>query len=486
MKLRYVSLALAGATTLAACADQATAPVAPTSTRAAFATGLASVSGNYLVRFASNDVPAGFAARVATLGGQVMFAHSGAGVAAVSGLSLSAANQLAASSGVQAVDADAGVALELPTIDAVEAADAPDATIESQANPAAAARYGRQWNMRQVAANVAWAQGKLGSASTKVGIIDTGIDYTYMDLDGLVNLSLSKSYLPDDDALVQQKFPGAHPIADLVFHGTHVASTVASEGIVVAGVTSKVTLVGYKVCSYITGFCPSSATFQAILDAADAGIDVVNMSLGGHFLRVEASARGGNGPSYLASINRVVNYANRKGMTIVVSAGNSAIDLDADANGYASYCDAPQVICVAATGPTAARLVATAQYPAPGGTYLLTNPDAPAPYSNFGGSIDVAAPGGAAAPVWADCSHFAQGGLAICQTGNFIVGASGTSMASPHVTGLAALLVGELGRKPGAIRDLIAASADDLGPAGADPHYGSGRINVGRAVSMIP
>jgi len=61
------------------------------------------------------------------------------------------------------------------------------------------------------------------------------------------------------------------------------------------------------------------------------------MSLGGAFDRRDASARGGDGPSFLATINQTLNYAHRKGTTIVVSAGNSAFDLDHDGNGYKTY-----------------------------------------------------------------------------------------------------------------------------------------------------
>ena len=189
----------------------------------------------------------------------------------------------------------------------------------------------------------------------------------------------------------------------------------------------------------------------------------------------DASARGGDSPSFLAVVNKVMTYANRKGVTVVVSAGNDNIDMDHDGNGYKTYCSAPTVICVSATGPTAAA----------GATGPWTNVDAKAVYSNYGRSaVTVAAPGGnTGAAVSAGCSPFSLP-FAVCQTGVFVLTSSGTSMAAPHVTGLAGLISAEVGRNPGAIRDRLVNFSDDLGAIGNDPIYGHGRINVGKALGL--
>ena len=72
-----------------------------------------------------------------------------------------------------------------------------------------------------------------------------------------------------------------------------------------------------------------------------------------------------------------------------------------------------------------------------------------------------------------------------CAGGNFVLGEVGTSQATPHVTGLAALLVAELGRgHPAQIKAAIEQSAVDLGPAGTDPYYGKGRIDVAKALGL--
>lgn len=427
--------------------------------------------GSYLVRASGSAFPEGFAARVRALGGTVTFAHDEAGVGAVSGLTAQTAAQLAKMNGISGVDQDDFTILSVPSELTAEMADA---TIESPTAPNTAAFYPRQWHLRQIQAQVAWAAGRRGVATTRVGILDTGLGYTHPDLAGRVDLAASRSFVPSDDAAVQALFPGAHPIADLHYHGTHVGATVASNAIAAAGVTSGVTLVGIKVCNR-NGSCPTSGVLQGILYAADQGLAVANLSLGGTFMRKDASAKGGNGPSFIATINKVYTYANRKKTVMVVSAGNSAIDMDNDGNSYKAYCSAPTVICVSATGPTSQS----------GTNGPWQNPDALASYSNYGVSaINVAAPGGnGLSRVTAACSPFSLA-IPVCRTGVFVLGINGTSMASPHVTALAALVSEDLGRNPGAIRTRIEETADDLGVAGADPFYGNGRINVRRALGL--
>ena len=175
----------------------------------------------------------------------------------------------------------------------------------------------------------------------------------------------------------------------------------------------------------------------------------------------------------MSAINRATNYAHENGTLVVVSAGNAAADLDHDRDSFKSYCNAPNVVCVSATGPTAQGSV--------NGPW--TNVDALAPYSNYGRSaINVAAPGGAASSVWAACSGFSVA-IPICRTGTFVLGISGTSMAAPHASAVAALLVEKLGKNnPGAVRAALAKTADDLGQPGTDPSYGKGRVNALNAV----
>src|SRR5690606_15946941 len=91
--------------------------------------------------------------------------------------------------------------------------------------PAAADFYPRQWHLKTIQAEDAWDAGHLGSPDVTVAILDTGIDYRHADLAGLVDLDRSVSFATADDPYVRFYFPGAHLVADIGYHGTHVAAT---------------------------------------------------------------------------------------------------------------------------------------------------------------------------------------------------------------------------------------------------------------------
>jgi len=424
----------------------------------------AQFNDRYLVMLKNKNALNSFDKQVQALGGEITYSHK-IGIAIVSGLTVDTAAELGSSKNVKEMVLDASVNLEPAMTEAVSAG-LDGSEVESAGDPTAAYFYPRQWNMRAIDADIAWAGGRLGSSDVTVAILDTGIDYTYPDLDGRVDLDRSISFLPDDDLLVDLIFPGRDYITDLHYHGTHVASTVVSNSDVIAGVTTETTLIGVKVCS-VYGGCPFGAIIAGVLHAADNGADVANMSLGGAFPKDH------NG-RYVGFINKVFNYANSLGMTVVVSAGNDGANLDHIGNYYKSYCSTPNTICVSATGPSSADDIRLGPW------YDI---DALAYYSNYGRSaINVAAPGGnSGGYVYAACSQTSLV-IPVCGTGTYIVGLGGTSMAAPHVSGLASLLVEDYGKNPGAIREALQDSADDLGQSGTDPAYGKGRINVANAV----
>jgi len=495
---------IAGAIVAAACVYDS--PVTPTSKTISAATvstspslqltaGTAELGGRYLVVFkpgrtAGPDISRELSAN----GGRLEGLHEQLGFAVVAGITADAAGRLAKGSAVSFVEPDIEFTIE-PMSEA-QALDAVDPGTESATAPQNAALFALQWNMRAIRAEAAWAGGFLGSSTVSVAILDTGIDYLWPDLNGRVDLTRSISLRSDEDARLQTWFGalGRHPITDLNGHGSVVSEIVASNSLVLAGVTTRTTLFGVKVC-IVFDTCSTAAILNGIVYAVDHGADVINMSLGGAFLK---SAN----PGFVSIINSVFNYANRNGTLIVVAAGNSAADIDHTGNVYFTYCNSPHVVCVSATGPTAA----------PSFTGPFANPDAVAPYTNFGRSaISLAAPGGGISSVTVfvagPCSQTSlawhqppppfpgaplpppvidgprcptSGGLAL------LLGA-GTSFSSPHVAGVAASLVATMGRgNPSQIRAQLQKTADDLGAPGTDPFYGKGRLNAGRAVGAIP
>ncbi len=509
-----VSLVVVGA-----CVRDARLPSEPPARQApqfaavASSGGASAATGRHIVSF-SGAVPTDFTSRVEALGGKVLWVSAGSRLAAVSGLQGKASSTLAAGRGIQAVDVDESIPLEVPLL--VNEGGAPaGAGVQSSAAPASAGFFRRQWNMQAVQADVAWAHALFGSSAVTVFMLDSGIDYLHDDLVGLVDLTrsldLTGTFLgrvivgPDtlivpftEADTVKKLFPTRLLITDLLFHGTHTSATVSSNAVWAAGITSRTTLVAVKVCGYINE-CPFSSILNGVIYAANNGADVINMSLGGAFTKA------GNG-RFVGLLDKVFNYARSKGVTVVVSAGNEAADLDHDGNTYQSFCNTPSVICVSATGPTS---------DATGNLLPGTNPDrrtgpwtdvdAPAFYSNFGRSaINVAAPGGntsrgPALPlpagrqtaVWAACSgtmvaRTTAGATVLVACTLPVIGSQGTSMAAPHVAGTAALLVSILGRNPSQIKARIQQSADNVAGNGTTPFYGKGRLNVARAVGAIP
>jgi len=419
----------------------------------------------HILRYAST-IPISFQSSLASLDGALVSIHNGAGIAVVGDLTDAEAATLAKETGATDFVADVGVRLRLGGLG--EASDPRISIATAAPSPENAAVYPWQWHLRAIGADKAWAAGRLGSPDVTVAVIDTGVSYEHPDLAGRVDLSRSVSFVPSDDADVAAIFPGRHPVTDLFFHGTHVAATITSNAQIAAGVTSNVTIMGVKVLSRW-----GEGTFSGVLDgvlwAADHGADVANLSIG------DTLPKTSNG-RYVAMIQQAFTYANRKGTLVIVAAGNESRDLDHDQSGFNMYCNAANVVCVSATGPSVADGIA--------GPW--TGVDDFAWYSNYGRSaISVAAPGGTvAARVWAACSKTSLL-VPFCQTSDEVLGIGGTSMAAPHVAGLAALIVEDVGHgKPAQVKTRLQRSADDLGPRGLDPYFGHGRISVPNALGL--
>ena len=208
-------------------------------------------------------------------------------------------------------------------------------------------------------------------------------------------------------------------MTDDVGHGTHVAGTIAQSThnkLGVAGVAFKASIMPLKVLS-ARGSGSMAAIAQAIRFAADNGARVINMSLGG--------------PFPVGAIGSAVKYARGKGVTIVAAAGN-------DGRGKVGYpARYPGVIAVAATQFDEQTTF----------------------YSNWGAQVDIAAPGG---NVRVDQNGDGKPDGVLQNTlvpGNTsktdYLWFMGTSMASPHVAGVVALIVGAGVTKPDAVEEVL-------------------------------
>lgn len=366
---------------VAACSDQPTSPSpvfrAPSGPSLSTASGIP--TGKTVVVFKDTSaIPAAGITLLNSLGGTVTTRWDNIGVAFVTGLSTTALTSLSASALVQAVGNDRILSwLPQTKVLAVEG----DALALPQNDPAKARYFadGTQWNMGIIGADKAWAAGMQGLPSTRVAIVDTGIDYGHREIRTLVDEAASASFSSlivgeagfEASVPVEPQVPGDAAYMDNHFHGTHVASTVASNNISVASIAPDITLIAVKVLNF-----QGSGTFEGVASgirhaAGPANADVINMSLGA---TVPADEEGV--PALLELMSRVIRDAEKQGTIVISAAGNDALDLD-QGNLVSTPCE-QSTICVSATGPL-----------------LQQNFDQPATYTNYGiTAIEVAAPGG--------------------------------------------------------------------------------------------
>ena len=331
-----------------------------------------------------------------------------------------------------------------------------------------------QWGHDAINATEAWALGETG-AGVRVVVLDDGIDSDHPDLAPNLNTSLSTSFVPGQTFEYNENYPG-----DAYSHGTHTSGTIGAKnnGYGTIGVAPDVELVMVKVLDSYTGSGYWSWILDGIVYAADINADVISISIGGYAERTPEYAE------LLYAFGRTTLYAWAKGSTIVASTGNDGANLDDYPGLLHLPSDAPKVIAVSATGPIGWAVD------------FNTNLDNLASYSNYGmNHVDLAGPGGdfiypgnencTVAGITRPCYVFDL----VFSTGSH--GAwywsAGTSMATPHVSGVAALIIGAAGGSlpPDAVLQTLRRTADDIGPKLDDKYFGAGRVNAEKAVMRI-
>lgn len=373
-----------------------------------------------------------------------------------------------------------------------------------------------QWDMRAIHADAAVRQIATGKG-VRVGIIDGGVDMTHADLVANLNVALSCSFISTGTptAAPQEIANGdcsnKAAVQDLEGHGTHVATTIAApiNGIGIAGIAPEATIVGLKACT-MAGFCFADAVAAALRYAGDIHLDVVNLSLFAdpylYYCKSAAEQR-----AILNDLTNAARYAQQQGVLIVAAAGNESADLGHPTTDDISP-DWPPDTAISRVVRNNCR-VAPAEIPGVV-TVSAVGVSTLAGYSTVGRPVDVTAPGGDAVQtpgktygrILAGWSNTDATGTwqalsatrGVVSGGSRYVWISGTSMASPHAAGVAALIKQmHPNWGPGAIAAALRRSASSMScpadwPAG-DPRrcygnggdtsfFGAGLVNAAAAI----
>ena len=329
----------------------------------------------------------------------------------------------------------------------------------------------QQWGMSMIRTRDA-QQIQSGRSTVRIGVVDTGIDGNHVDfgLDGVSNVDCQHGADFTADG------PGVgNPLAcvDNNFHGTHVAGILAARrnGLGVVGVAPNVTLVPIKVCD-ADGHCYVSDAVQGITYAGDLKLNAINMSffVDDDEFQQSTEFKCQSDPTqraYREAVERALKHARREGVSLISALGNSDTDLANPPGG--KNCKTVPAMSDGVTGTVALGQSSEKSY-----------------YSSWGnGFADVSAPGGND-EIGAGCANeilsTIPGGWGCFQ---------GTSMASPHTTGVAALIISQFGKaapndrwalSPDQVAKRLQSTAIDLGAKGYDKCFGHGRIDALRAV----
>ena len=336
--------------------------------------------------------------------------------------------------------------------------------------------YKYQWDKQ--AQRIPQVHRKTRGEGTRVSVIDSGAYEDHPDLKHALNTDLSKNFTDDGGDF--------NPVES--DHGTHCSGIIAADdrnGKGVTGTAPETDLVALRV------FSGPNATFGDVITAmvysADIGSDVANMSLGAYPLPDDSDTA-----VLKDSVERASSYANEKGTLLVAAAGNDASNLDADGDVISLPNEADNVMSISATGPIGYRWddenPEDENYHA-ALRHLRKPTYEPAFYTNYGAdAVDISAPGGNAdqSQIGTDSKWYYDLVLSTIFTeedGERVPDygwMAGTSMASPQVTAVAALVKSvNPDATPGEVRQHLEDTARDLD----NPTYhGEGNLDTARAV----
>ncbi|MGD2177579.1 MAG: S8 family serine peptidase [Anaerolineae bacterium] len=305
------------------------------------------------------------------------------------------------------------------------------------------------WGVKRIGSGTVHTAGNKGTG-VRIAIVDSGVDYGHPDLND--NYVGGYDFVQDD----------ADPM-DVYGHGTHVAGTACAEDngngvddqtgtFGVVGVAPECALYSLRVLDD-EGYGSSSDIIAAMQWAVDNSIHVANLSLGWD-----------RDPG--ATVKAAFDNAWNSGLVTVAAAGNSG-NPPGKGNSVIYPAKYDSVIAVAATD----------------------DQDGRASFSSTGDEVELAAPGASVFSTWNDTdSHYdpqpvcrLEDGVDTCYKYG-----SGTSMASPHVAGTAALVIAaNAGWTNDQVRTQLQSTADDLGDAGRDAQYGYGLVDADEAAAPV-
>ena len=489
----------------------------------------AAFGGNYLVVY-KNAVPADAAASIQKAGGALVYAYPEIGVAVASSNESSFRANVLKDSRVDDASATASFAYKLPAQPAADAAGPQPGDLPNAPASDADSLSPLQWDMRQIHTPEAHAITG-GSPSVVVGDIDTGLDYSHPDLAQNVDFADSVSCLGG--------VPNSAPAAwdDQNGHGTHTAGTIAaaSNGIGIVGVAPNVRIAGIR-AGDADGFFFPEAVVCSFVWAGSHHIDVTNNSYFADPFLFNCH----NDPTQQAiwkAEYRAIRYAETQGVTVVAAVGNESDDLSHPTQDVTSPDNTTPVtrpitnacVVIPAEIPGVITVSGDSNARQSNGGYLKSF------YSSYGlGVVSVVAPGGDS--VFGRTAESPNGRVLSTWPPNIPCTRSvkeppsdpsepttvycylqGTSMASPHVAGVAALVISRYGSaatpqngkmRPDQVAQFVEQTADPnpcplatppgydtfvsvsngapqvcTGGTGNNSWYGHGQVNALRAIT---